>query len=76
MPVIATLTLNPTIDSACEAEKVFPTHKVRTSGERYDPGGGGVNVARVLTRLGHCPEVIYLAGGPTGALLGELLDEG
>lgn len=73
MPRIATLTLNPAIDSACEAEKVFPTHKIRTSGERYDPGGGGINVARVLARLGDGPEVVYLAGGATGALLDELL---
>ena len=73
MPAVLTLTLNPTIDSACEAERVFPTHKIRTHGERYDPGGGGINVARVLARLGERVEVIYLAGGSTGALLDELL---
>lgn len=75
MDRVATLTLNPAIDSACEAEAVFPTHKIRTFGERYDPGGGGINVARVLARLGERVEVIYLAGGATGALLDELLDE-
>lgn len=75
MDRVATLTLNPAIDSACEAEQVFPTHKIRTFGERYDPGGGGINVARVLARLGERVEVIYLAGGATGALLDELLDE-
>lgn len=75
MPRIATLTLNPAIDSACEAEQVFPTHKIRTFAERYDPGGGGINVARVLARLGCKVEVAYLAGGATGALLDELLTE-
>lgn len=75
MDRVATLTLNPAIDSACEAEAVFPTHKIRTFGERYDPGGGGINVARVLARLGERVEVIYLAGGATGALLDELLGE-
>lgn len=75
MQRIATLTLNPAIDSACEAERVFPTHKIRTSGERYDPGGGGINAARVLARLGCAVEVAYLAGGATGALLDELLTE-
>ncbi len=74
MPRIATLTLNPAIDSACEADKVFPTHKVRTSGERYDPGGGGINVARVLARLGDPVAAVYLAGGVTGSLLDELLE--
>ena len=75
MDRVATLTLNPAIDGACEAEAVFPTHKIRTHDERYDPGGGGINVARVLARLGEKVEVIYLAGGATGALLDELLDQ-
>ena len=70
---VATLTLNPAIDGACEADRVFPIHKIRTHGERYDPGGGGINVARVLARLGEAVEVIYCAGGATGALLDELL---
>ncbi len=75
MDRVATLTLNPAIDSACEADALFPTHKIRTAGERYDPGGGGINVARVLARLGEQVEVVYLAGGATGALLDELLAE-
>ena len=75
MDRVATLTLNPAIDGACEADAVFPTHKVRTRNERYDPGGGGINVARVLARLGEKVEVVYLAGGATGALLDELLDQ-
>ena len=35
-----------------EADRVRPIHKVRTSNERHYPGGGGVNVARVLDELG------------------------
>ena len=73
MARIVTLALNPAIDSACEAEAVFPTHKVRTFGQRYDPGGGGINVARVLARLGDDVSVACLSGGATGALLDELL---
>jgi len=75
MDRVSTLTLNPAIDGSCEAETVIPTHKVRTSTERYDPGGGGINVARVLARLGERVEVIYCAGGATGALLDDLLGE-
>lgn len=71
---IATLTLNPAIDGACEADKVRPTHKIRTSNEHYDPGGGGINVARVIQRLGGDPVAIYLAGGMTGDVLDSLLD--
>mgnify|MGYP003337813851 CR=1 FL=1 len=71
---IVTLTMNPAVDSASEAEKVQHTHKIRTYGERYDPGGGGVNVARVLARLGSDVRACYLAGGATGSVLDELID--
>jgi 6-phosphofructokinase 2 len=73
MKPIVTLTLNPTIDSASEAERVRPTHKTRTWNERYYPGGGGINVARVIAALGGAAFPVYLAGGPTGALLADLL---
>lgn len=71
---IVTLTLNPTIDTAFEAEQVVPTDKIRTSGERLDPGGGGINVARVLARFGAPVHAIYTAGGSTGHLLERLLE--
>ena len=47
-----TLTLNPTVDIASDADRVRPVHKVRTKNETFDPGGGGVNVSRVLRELG------------------------
>jgi 6-phosphofructokinase 2 len=72
---IVTLTLNPAVDLACSAEHVVHTHKVRTSGEHIDPGGGGVNVARVLHALGAETLAVILAGGVTGALIEDLLDE-
>lgn len=74
MTRIATLTLNPTIDGSSDAETVQHTRKVRTANERFDPGGGGINVARVLTRLGGEVEAVYLAGGVTGPVLSGLLD--
>ncbi|MFZ6764741.1 MULTISPECIES: 1-phosphofructokinase family hexose kinase [Acetobacterales] len=72
---ISTLTLNPTIDLACEAEKVRPVRKVRTFDERQDPGGGGVNVARVVRELGGETLAMVLVGGVTGHFLEELLEE-
>ena len=71
---VRTLTLNPSIDVSSEADKVEPERKVRTCNERIDPGGGGINVARVLQRLGTSVEAIYLAGGATGGSLDELLE--
>ena len=74
MKTIVTLTLNPSIDGAAEAEVVHPIHKIRTSDERYDPGGGGINVARVVQELGGTTLAVYLAGGATGGVLDDLLD--
>ena len=73
MKAIATLTLNPAIDGAAETDVVRPIHKIRMSNERYDPGGGGINVARVVKELGGAGYAIYLAGGATGSVLEDLL---
>ena len=71
---IATLTLNPTVDMACEVDRVVDTHKMRASGEYYNPGGGGINVARVFVRLGGNARSIYTSGGPIGVALDGLMD--
>ena len=73
MTGIVTLTLNPAIDGAAEAEEVRPIHKIRTWSERYDPGGGGINVARVVKELGGSALAVYLSGGATGPILDQLL---
>jgi 6-phosphofructokinase 2 len=73
MKPIVTLTLNPSIDGAAYAELVRPIHKVRTSDDRYDPGGGGINVARVVRELGGPTLAVYLSGGATGAVFDDLL---
>lgn len=71
---IATLTLNPTIDVAYEVSRIFPTHKMRTANEYHNPGGGGINVARVYVRLGGNARCWYMSGGATGIALDGLLD--
>lgn len=70
---IVTLTLNPAVDSSCSTDRVRPLNKVRTTNERFDPGGGGINVARVVNELGGESFAVYLAGGRSGALLEELI---
>ena len=75
MASILTLALNPTIDVASECDIVRPVHKIRTANETYEPGGGGVNVARVIAELGGDVEVLCMAGGVTGAFLDQLLGE-
>ena len=74
-PRILTLTVNPTVDIACDADVVQPIRKIRTFNEMQDPGGGGVNVARVVRELGGDALALVLAGGFPGQFLEELLAE-
>ncbi|MDO8904050.1 1-phosphofructokinase family hexose kinase [Hydrogenophaga sp.] len=71
------LTMNPAVDLATETQRVLPTHKLRCSDTLHDAGGGGINVARVLARMGGAPALLSLAGGPTGDWLRtRLVQEG
>lgn len=74
MTSIITLTINPSIDVSASVEHVAPIHKLRCATVRYDPGGGGVNVARVLRRFGADVIAIYTTGGTLGELLRHLVD--
>jgi 6-phosphofructokinase 2 len=73
MTSILTLTLNPALDLATTTAQVEPTHKLRCSPMLRHPGGGGINVARVLHRLGADVQAWHLAGGPTGQHMQQLL---
>lgn len=72
---IMTVTPNPAIDVSMSTPDVTPEHKLRCTDVRRDAGGGGVNVARVLTRFGVRCTAVYPAGPILGRLLRELLDE-
>jgi len=73
MDSIVTLTMNPALDITTDAEGVRPTDKIRCTGVRYDPGGGGVNVALVAHNLGASVTAVFPAGGATGDVYGDLL---
>ncbi|HSK38568.1 MAG TPA: PfkB family carbohydrate kinase, partial [Arenibaculum sp.] len=73
MPAILTLTMNPAVDLSTTTDVVVPTEKLRCSSPALDPGGGGINVARVVTRLRGTAHAIYPRGGPTGDLLDRLV---
>ena len=47
---IVTLCMNPALDITTGTDVVRPTDKLRCAGARYDPGGGGINVAHVVAR--------------------------
>jgi 6-phosphofructokinase 2 len=69
MPRIITLTPNPALDYAFDAEKIEPNCKLRCTAPRVDPGGGGVNVSRAAQRLGAETLAIFTAGGVFGEAL-------
>ena len=71
---IVTVTLNPAIDVSTGVAHVITDRKLRCEPPRYEPGGGGVNVARAIRRLGGRAIALFPAGGPAGNLLDELLD--
>lgn len=74
---IVTLTMNPALDITTSVDVVRPTNKMRCRTTHYDPGGGGVNVARIANVLGASVSAIFTVGGPTGALIASLVsDEG
>ena len=74
MPEIVTLTINPAIDIFVNVGRVEPTRKLRCSPPKRDPGGGGINVARVAHRLGADVTAIYPIGGQIGKLLQRLVE--
>jgi 6-phosphofructokinase 2 len=71
---IVTITINPAVDIFVSTSRVEPTRKMRTSAPKRDPGGGGINVARVAFRLGAKVTAIYPASGAIGRLLHRLLE--
>jgi 6-phosphofructokinase 2 len=75
MATIVTVTINPAIDTSCSVERVVPEHKLRCTEPERHPGGGGLNVARALHRLGGNAVAFWTCGGAIGQLLGRLLDE-
>jgi len=70
---IVTLTMNPAIDRTLMVDRVIPERKLRTGPPRFEPGGGGVNVARAVVRLGGDALAVFPSGGDAGRLLERLL---
>lgn len=72
MTEIVTITPNPAVDLSTSVDRISPTLKLRGTSQQRNPGGGGVNVARVIKRLGGEVRAIYPVGGAMGTLLCQL----
>lgn len=71
---VVTVTLNPAIDLTCSVDHVVPERKLRCSSPKREPGGGGINVARALSRLGSDVLALWSSGGAQGDALRRLLE--
>lgn len=74
-PQVRAFTMNPAVDVFATTEQLYTDSKSRCQQAMLEPGGGGINVARNLHRLGIAAEVIFPAGGPHGEVLQGLLDD-
>lgn len=72
---IFTLTLAPSLDCATTTPRIYPEGKLRCTTPVFEPGGGGINVARAIVHLGGEASAIFPTGGPTGEHLAELLKQ-
>lgn len=75
MPPIITVTMNPSLDKSTRVARVAPEQKLACRPPHFDPGGGGINVARAINKLGDKALAYYLVGGAIGEMLRDLLDQ-
>ena len=73
MARIITITFNPCIDKSTSVASLIPEKKLICSPPILEPGGGGINVARAINKLGGHALAVYPAGGYTGAAFNELI---
>ncbi|RKY34443.1 MAG: hypothetical protein DRP73_05570 [Candidatus Omnitrophota bacterium] len=74
-PRVFTLSLNSSLDHTYYVERILFEDINRVEEKRVDAGGKGINVGRMLARLGAEIEVICFLGGETGKKIASLLKE-
>lgn len=67
--------MNPVVDKDTHVAGIVPNKKLRCAPPEYFAGGGGINVSRALKKLGDKSLCVYLAGGPTGDHLQQLITQ-
>ena len=67
------LTMNPSVDVSTHTDRVVPADKLRCGPAGRDAGGGGLNVASVVHRLGGHSSALHPAGGAAGQWLTQHL---
>ena len=73
MSKIVTITFNPCIDKSATVSQLIPEKKLSCTEPKFEPGGGGINVARAIKKLGGEATAVYPSGGYTGKFFNNLL---
>jgi 6-phosphofructokinase 2 len=74
MNKIITLTFSPCIDKSTTVESLIPEKKLKCTPPKLEPGGGGINIARAIKKLGGEALAIFPSGGYTGKFFNHLLE--
>ena len=75
MPSIYTVTLNPALDKTIHVPNFTIDQVNRINWLRRDAGGKGINVSKVIAKLGGESTVIAVLAGQTGQWIANVLDE-
>jgi 6-phosphofructokinase 2 len=75
MSNIITVTFNPCIDKSTSVSALMPEKKLSCSAPVFEPGGGGINVARAIKKIGGEAIAVYPSGGYSGKFLNLLLEK-
>ena len=73
--MIYTVTLNPALDKTVTIPRFALDSVNRISELREDPGGKGINVSKVISKLGGSSRAIALLGGSVGEKIERALEE-
>lgn len=75
MSSIVTITFSPCIDKSTSVQSLVPEKKLKCKTPKLEPGGGGINVARAIKKLGGEATAIFPSGGYTGKYFNHLLEQ-
>jgi 6-phosphofructokinase 2 len=75
MSKIVTITFSPCIDKSTSVSRLIPEKKLKCAAPKLEPGGGGINVARAIKKLGGEATAVFPSGGYTGKFFNHLLEK-
>ena len=75
MSKIVTITFSPCIDKSTSIPALVSDKKLQCAAPKLEPGGGGINVARAIKKLGGEATAIFPSGGYTGKYFNHLLEK-